>query len=94
VAEVDWQLHIVQFSILVNGMPSGFFNSSQGLRRGLLSPLLFVIVMEALSCMMVVVVNKGFISGFSVEARTDDHVSVAHLLFADDTLIFCGTASY
>ena len=50
--------------------------------------------MEALSCMMVVAVNEGFICGFSVEARSDDHVSVSHLLFANDTIIFCGTASY
>jgi hypothetical protein len=40
----------VRFSILVNGTPSGYFNSSHGIRQGdpLLS-LLFVVIMEALS---------------------------------------------
>jgi hypothetical protein len=34
----------------------------------------------------------GFYLGFSVGARNDDSLSVSHLLFADDTLIFCGVA--
>ena len=43
-------IYSAHFSILINGCPSGFFPSSRGLRQGdLLSLLLFVIVMEALS---------------------------------------------
>jgi hypothetical protein len=54
------------------------------------SALLFVIVMEALSKMLIVIVNRGLLLGFSVNSRTSKAVNVSHLLFADDTLVFCG----
>ena len=43
-------ISMVKFSILINGSPKDFFGNSMGLHQGdPLSPLLFVIVMEALS---------------------------------------------
>lgn len=57
----------MKFSLLVNGSPFGFFNSSLGLRCGdLLSTLVFVIFMEVLSRMTFAMVNNGFVSGFLV----------------------------
>jgi hypothetical protein len=88
----SWIAHcisLVRFSVLVNGSPAGFFSSSRGLRQGdPLSPLLFFIVMEALSKMITATVDRGFFSGFSVGSRPPA-VNVSHLLFADDTFIFC-----
>jgi hypothetical protein len=79
----------VRFSILVNGSPSGFFNSSKGPRQGdPLSPLLFVVVKEGLSKMLSVNVDSGRFSGFSMGSRLPV-VNISHLLFADDTLVIC-----
>jgi hypothetical protein len=89
----DWIEHcitMVRFSILINGSQYGFFNSSHGLRQGdLLSPLLFVVVMEVLSRMLFVTVDNGLLSGFSVGSRNHEEMIVSHLLFANGTLIFC-----
>jgi len=79
----------VRFPVLVNGSPFGLFNSSRGLRQGdPLSPFLFVVVKEALSKMFSVTVDNGHLSGFSVGSRLL-MVNISHLLFADDTLVFC-----
>ena len=81
----------VCFSVLINGSPCGFFESSRGLRQGdPLSPLLFVLVMEALGRMLDKVVHDGHMSGFGMGHEEGRSLVVSHLLFADDTLIFCG----
>jgi hypothetical protein len=80
----------VRFSILINGRPEDFFDRSRGVRQGdPLSPLLFVMVMEAFSRMMNVVVENELLAGFSVGSKPDEAMVVSHLLFADDTVIFC-----
>ncbi|KAK9988965.1 hypothetical protein SO802_029204 [Lithocarpus litseifolius] len=80
----------IQFSVLVNGSPADFFGSSRGLRQGdPLSPLLFLIMMEVFSRMLKRMEGAGLIRGFSLEGRRDGVESVSHLLFADDTILFC-----
>uniref|UniRef100_A0A2N9FZM9 Reverse transcriptase domain-containing protein n=1 Tax=Fagus sylvatica TaxID=28930 RepID=A0A2N9FZM9_FAGSY len=80
----------VRFSILVNGSLCGFFPSTRGLRQGdPLSLMLFVIVMEALSRLIDKAIGAGMISGFSVSRDNHAPLLISHLLFADDTLIFC-----
>jgi hypothetical protein len=90
----SWIKHCISsiwFSILIHGSLSGFFGSLQRVRQGdLLSPFLFVLVMEAFNRMISLIYSKGLISGFSVGTRENDRVEVSHLLFADDTLVFCG----
>ncbi len=89
---ISYCISTVRFSILINGSLEGFFGSSSGLRQGYsLSPLLFVIVMEALSRMIIKVVEGGLLSSIQVGARDHNMVHVSHLLFADDTLIFSDT---
>ena len=86
---IRYCISTVKFSVLINGSPSDFFGSSRGLRQGdPLSPLLFDIVMEALSRMLDVAASAGQLSGFSMGGTAGSLVMVSHLLFADDTLIF------
>ena len=80
----------MSFSILINGSSKDFFGSSRGLCQGdPLSPLLFAIVMEALNRLLDGAVLAGHNSGFTVGTRSNIPRMVTHLLFADDTLIFC-----
>ena len=80
-----------RFSILVNGSPTGFFESFRGLRQGdPLSPFLFLIVMEALSHLLARAGTGHFIKGFLVGCPEEESLDISHLLFVDDTLIFCG----
>jgi hypothetical protein len=91
---ISFCISSVQFSILVNGSPCGFFKSSRGIRQGdPLSPLLFVILMEALSRMIDKANGVGLVSGFHVGGEASDPLRISHLLFADDTLIFCEASS-
>lgn len=67
----------------------GFFSNSCGLRQGdLLFPLLFVIVMEALSKMIYAIVNGSLLSSFLVISRHDGAFNILHILFADATFDF------
>ena len=78
------------FSALVNGTSLGFFHSIDGLRQS--DPLLFylfMIVMGTLSNLINRAMSKGFLSSCKVRGRGGYGVQIIHLLFVDDTLVFC-----
>nr|CAN69965.1 hypothetical protein VITISV_039410 [Vitis vinifera] len=80
----------VKYSVLVNGVPAGFFSSTKGLRQGdPLSPYLFVMGMEVLSVLITRAVEGGFIHGCRIWRGREQAVNITHLLFADDTIVFC-----
>ena len=80
----------VSFSVLVNGSPSSFFSSSKGLKQGdPLSSLLLILIMEVLSSIIDKAVEQGMMTGFKIEGRNGDALTVSHFLFANDTIIFC-----
>ncbi|XP_058185602.1 uncharacterized protein LOC131302825 [Rhododendron vialii] len=51
--------------------------------------LLFIVVMEVLSCMIQKAVQGGFLEGFKVGRVDGARLMVSHILYADDTLLFC-----
>jgi hypothetical protein len=82
----------VHFSVIVNGSPTGFFDSMRGLRQGdPLSSLLFLLIMEVLSTMLRRTEEGIFIRGFQAGngRAAGNGLCISHLLFADDTIIFC-----
>ena len=76
------------FSILINGVPTGHIVPSRGIRQGdPISPYLFLFCSEGLSGVLRRATEVGSIHGYRIcEAAP----SISHLLFADDTIIFCG----
>jgi hypothetical protein len=80
----------VQFSVVINGSLEGFFTNSRGLRQGdPLSPLLFLLVMEVLSRMLKRAESEGLFHRFSVGCNASNGLHISHLLYADDTILFC-----
>ena len=77
----------VSFSVLVNGSPSGFIKPTRGIRQGdPLSPYLFLLCAEGLTAMIRAAEIRRSISGM---AACRGGSVVSHLLFADDSIVFC-----
>ncbi|GLJ39562.1 hypothetical protein SUGI_0808320 [Cryptomeria japonica] len=73
------------FAVLVNGVPTDFFNASKGLCQGdPLSPFLFLMLAEVLSRSVQDRVSKGDIKGLQVSGGISN---ITHLQFVDDTLL-------
>jgi hypothetical protein len=77
----------VKYSIVVNGNPVGNITPTRGLRQGdPLSPYLFILCAEVLSCMLTQAEAKGVITGVPTSPKGP---RLSHLFFVDDSLLFC-----
>lgn len=87
---IKFSISTVKYSVLVNREPMGFFFPKKGIMQGdPLSPFLFILAMEGLSKMLEKAGEMQWIKGFKVGSNIGNSVTVSHLLYADDTLIFC-----
>jgi hypothetical protein len=76
----------VRCSVRFNEVLTHPFSLSRGLRQGdLLSPYLFLLVVDGLSTLLKHNERLGQLEGVKVCRRAS---SVSHLLFADDSLLF------
>lgn len=78
----------MKYSVLVNRSPVSFFFP---LKRGdFLSPFLFILAMKGLTHMLENAREWQWVHGFQIGRIPANAVTISHLLYADDTLIFCG----
>ena len=77
----------VSYSYLINDTALGSVRPERGIRKGdPLSPYLFILCGEVLSGLCKKAEREGTLQGIRVARRSP---RVNHLLFADDTMIFC-----
>lgn len=77
----------VKYSFLLNGEAVGSVMPTRGLCQGdPISPYLFIICAEAFSSLLSAAKTNGKIRGVKVSRGAP---SISHLLFADDSFIFC-----
>ncbi|KAL0463438.1 UNVERIFIED_CONTAM: putative mitochondrial protein [Sesamum latifolium] len=77
----------VTFSFLLNGEQFGFLRPERGLHQGdPLSPYLFLLCAEFFSSLIRKAESEGRLQGIVVFRQAS---RISHLLFVDDTLIFC-----
>ena len=77
----------VSYSVLINGQPFGYITPERGIRQGdPISPFLFVLCTEALIHIIQKAEYNKKITGLQFNSSGP---TVNHLLFVDDTLLFC-----
>eukprot|EP00253_Pinus_taeda_P021358 PITA_21358 len=75
----------VNYVVIVNDLPTHYFQARRGLRQGCpLSPLLFILIMNTLSLH----INKAVVETKIKAIRICRQVYISHNLFIDDVLLF------
>ena len=84
-------ISFASYSVLVNGVPSGFIKPFRRIRQGdPLSPHLFLLCSEGFSALLRNALQQRLLHGVSISCN-GPHIT--HLLFADNSLFFFCKAS-
>jgi len=90
---IEWIFSMIStpnFSILVNGMPTGTFNATRGIRQGdAISPFLFILAVEGLGSKLKKELREKKIKGIKLWGN---NLTITHQQFVDDVMLF-GEAS-
>ena len=80
-----------QFSFLcwLMGLQQIFLAAQGVWDEDMLSPMLFLVMMEVFSRMLKRMDGAGLLCGFRANGRRGGGECVSRLLFADDTILFC-----
>ncbi|GKV39420.1 hypothetical protein SLEP1_g47185 [Rubroshorea leprosula] len=77
----------VSYTVGINGNQTPFFSPRRGLRQGdPLSPYLYLFIADILSRLLTAATSAKQLSGYRIRRWSP---IISHLLFADDSLIFC-----
>ena len=75
------------YSVLINGEPKGFISPTRGIKQGdLLSPYLYLLCVEGLSALLRKAEETRALKGV---LSSQQGVCIRHLLFTNDSMLFC-----
>ncbi|KAF7135390.1 hypothetical protein RHSIM_Rhsim08G0109800 [Rhododendron simsii] len=82
----------VSFATLINGEKGELFTPSRGIRQGCpLSPYLFILCAEGFHCLIQRAIMNSSLNGVKIGQHC---LSISHLFFADDLLLFWEATSF
>ncbi|XP_074270960.1 uncharacterized protein LOC141594873 [Silene latifolia] len=86
--DIIWEcISTVTYNIIINGEPSSTFKPSCGLRQGdPLSPYVFIMCIEILSCQLRTTEKSTALNGLKISRYAPP---ITHLFYADDAFICC-----
>ncbi|XP_075654704.1 uncharacterized protein LOC142624852 [Castanea sativa] len=80
----------VSYSVIMNGVASGYIKPSRGIRQGdPLSPHLFLLCSEGFTALIRNAAQTNRLHGIRISRNAP---RITHLLFADDSLLFCNAS--